>query len=254
MQRTVPAERRLPVRADCPRPIVIASYARPRGCPNLTPLLALLLERYRVPVLVHGPAAGRGRRGGAASWQVLRELDILPARSLACASARMAADRLAYVETSLLAPALGGGAVTAATRMAAALLDPFGGAGVRVLGATDARMLAALRAHLEATAADALLLRATGGEPFADPRRPPRIEWYRQGVATVMFAARPPEQSPERLPAPGDAAAIADWTAGALAGRVAIPGAILDELACCVHAAGSDGAAAEPVGAARRYG
>lgn len=247
VERSAPPEQRLSVRADSPRPVVIASYARPRACPNLTPLLALLLERYGVPVLVHGPTGECGRRGGTATWEVLREFAIVPTSSLALAEDRLASGRLVYVDAALLDPTLldptqGGPSPGIGACRLAALLDPFGGAGVRIVGAADGCTLASMRAHLTATGADALLLRATGGEPFADPRRPPRIECFRRGAATVMFEARAPEPPRAPLPAPGSAAAIAAWTADVLAGTVPIPRAILNELACCVDAVRRDGA------------
>ena len=241
-KRAALATQRLAARADRPRSVVIASYARPRACPNLTPLLALLLERYGVPVVVHGPTGDGDGRGGSATWEVLRELGILPAGSIAAANSRLASGRLVYVDASLIgAAAPDDGSSVAATRRMAALVDPFGGAGVRIVGATGGGSLASLRAYLVATAADALLLRATGGEPFADPRQPPRIECYLRGAIAVLFEARASEQPPARLPPPGDAAAIAAWTAGVLAGRVPIPRAILNELACCMHAVRRDG-------------
>ncbi|HEX7328522.1 MAG TPA: hypothetical protein VF428_08295 [Casimicrobiaceae bacterium] len=247
----------LSVRADGPRPVVIASYARPRACPNLTPLLALLLERYGVPVLVHGPTGERERRGGTATWEVLRELAIAPTRSLALADDRLASGRLVYIDAALLDPTLLDPTLLDPTLLdptqaelrsgvgacrLAALVDPFGGAGVRIVGATDGCTLASLRTHLAATAADALLLRATGGEPFADPRRPPRIECFRRGTVTVLFEARAPERPHAPLPAPGSPAAIAAWTADVLAGALPIPRAILNELACCMYAVRRDSA------------
>ena len=44
------------------------------------PLLVLLLQRFNVPVLIHGPLEGMGRTGTAT---ILRELGILPSVTLA---------------------------------------------------------------------------------------------------------------------------------------------------------------------------
>lgn len=242
VERIAAPGQRLLARAGGPRPVVIASYARPRACPNLTPLLALLLERYGVPVLVHGPTGKRERRGGTATWEVLRELAIAPTSSFALADDRLASGRLVYIDAALLDPTQGGPPPGAGACRLPALLDPFGGTGVRIVGAADGCTLASMRTYLAATDADALLLRATGGEPFADPRRPPRIEYFRRGVATVLFEARAPEPPRAPLPPPGSAAAIAAWTADVLAGAVPIPRAILNELACCMYAVRRDSA------------
>ena len=67
------ANERLPtLRRPCGRlrPVVIASYNGARRNANLTPLLALLVQRYEVPVLMHGLSDGYGH---VTSEQILRE-------------------------------------------------------------------------------------------------------------------------------------------------------------------------------------
>ncbi|MBI3068788.1 MAG: hypothetical protein HY323_06105 [Betaproteobacteria bacterium] len=44
--------------AAAARPVVLATRRGTRDQPNLTPLLALLLARFGVPVLIHGTLAG----------------------------------------------------------------------------------------------------------------------------------------------------------------------------------------------------
>jgi hypothetical protein len=60
------------------RPVVLPTYNGARKEANLTPLLALLLQRFGVPVLVHGLLEGYGR---VTSAQVFRELGIMPVAS-----------------------------------------------------------------------------------------------------------------------------------------------------------------------------
>ena len=60
------------------RPVVIPSYNGARKGANLTPLLALLLQRFGVPVLVHGLLEGYGR---VTSAHVFRELGLMPCAS-----------------------------------------------------------------------------------------------------------------------------------------------------------------------------
>jgi anthranilate phosphoribosyltransferase len=60
------------------RPVVLPSYNGARKEANLTPLLALLLQRFGVPVLVHGLLEGYGR---VTSAQILRELGHMPVGS-----------------------------------------------------------------------------------------------------------------------------------------------------------------------------
>jgi bacterioferritin-associated ferredoxin len=61
------------------RPVVIPTYNGARRSANLTPLLALLLQRFGVPVLLHGLSDDYGR---VTSEQVLREFGLQPSSSL----------------------------------------------------------------------------------------------------------------------------------------------------------------------------
>ena len=57
------------------RPVVLPTYNGARKQANLTPLLALLLQRFGVPVLAHGLLEGFGR---VTSGLIFRELGIVP--------------------------------------------------------------------------------------------------------------------------------------------------------------------------------
>jgi anthranilate phosphoribosyltransferase len=82
-----------------------------------------------------------------------------------------------------------------------------------------------------------LLLRGTEGEPFANPRRQPQLEWFDGGIAAVLFDAEAGKRSAmPALPSAADAPAIAAWIVAALAGKEPIPSPILNQLACCIHA------------------
>ena len=56
------------------RPVVLPTYNGSRKEPNLTPLLALLLQRFGVPVVIHGLIEGVGR---VTTAQLFRELHIM---------------------------------------------------------------------------------------------------------------------------------------------------------------------------------
>ena len=68
------------------RPIVLPTYNGARKEVNLTPLLAIMLQRFGVPVLVHGLIEGYGR---VTTGQVFRELGIMPSVSVTQASRRV---------------------------------------------------------------------------------------------------------------------------------------------------------------------
>ena len=238
-------ERLYPLRTPTARarPVVLPAYGGARTEHNLLPLLGLLLQRLGVPVLFHGTLEGSGR---LASVHILRELGVLPSASLLQAQARLDAERIAFVPTAVLCPGL---AALLALRnrlglrnsahLAAKLLDPFGGHSVLVIGASRPQTLDQLAGVLLELGACALLLASTEGEPFASPRRRPRIEHFRRGVRQTLFEE---EAGPVRpvagLPAGIDAHATAQWMRLALAGAAPIPHPLVNQLACCLYACG----------------
>ena len=225
------------------RPLIFATYNGARHEPNLLPLLALLLQRMGIPVLLHGTLEGNGR---VASAYILRELGVFPSASLAHAQKSLDDDLLAFVPTAVLSPGLAD-LLSLRSRLGVRnpahhvvkLLDPFDGAGVRVVSAGQAPHLAAAEAFLTATGFDALLLRSSEGEPFTNPRQRPKIQWFRHGEASVLFEEElvPAKHIPSE-PASIEAAVTAHWIRQALAGRVPVPHPLVNQLACCLYAAG----------------
>lgn len=243
---------RLELPADRPRPVILPTYSGARRLPNLTALLALLLKRYGVPVLLHGVVDEGSSFGRVTTVAVLRELGIAPATSIGDAQQRLGSDGVAYAPIALLSPALAE-LLALRSRMdlrgtaytLAKLIDPFCGAAFRVVGVTRPDNFTRIHDFLASTRADALLLRGTEGEPFANPRRQPQLEWFRRGVATVLFDAETSGLTTlPALPAAIDAPSTAAWIAAALAGAMPIPQPILNQLACCMHATRQQSAAA----------
>ena len=76
------------------RPVVIPSYNGARKGVNLTPLLAMLLRRYSIPVLIHGLIEGYGR---VTTAQVFREFGLIPCASQSQAQQSLDESGLAYV-------------------------------------------------------------------------------------------------------------------------------------------------------------
>ena len=257
------------------RPILLPSYHGTRRQANLTALVALLLQRYEIPVLVHGLereagsntasqrrvgevvsdsdfAAPDGSSGRVTTADVLRELGIEPATSLADAQARLRHDKVAYAPVALLAPGLGRllarptrDSLPTFAHSLALLIDPFAGDGYRVIGAPSAADLAALREFLLASRTDALLFLGTEGEPYADPHRQTRLEHVAAGVVTLCADAEDESIEGERsLPAASDAATIAGWIANVLAGALPVPPPLVMQLGCCLAGARRLGAAA----------
>ncbi|GAB3244992.1 DNA-binding protein YbiB [Chitinimonas naiadis] len=227
------------------RPVVVLpSYGGARDVPNLTPLLALLLRRFDIPVLIHGELDGHGR---VASVYVLRELGVMPVASLGRAEDALARDGLAFVPVGALAPGL---AALLALRsrlgvrhlghQVAKLLQPFDDArSLTVIGATHADRLEHFRQVCLTRRRRALVLMGTEGEPFAHPSHRPEIDLLCDGEQQVLFRAENSSFAlPASLPAGLDAAATARWIEAALAGEVPLPTPILNQLACCLYGIG----------------
>ncbi|MBP6564179.1 MAG: DNA-binding protein YbiB [Burkholderiales bacterium] len=261
-----PRVARVALPGDRSRPVVLASYNGARRGANLTPLVALLLARYGVPVLVHG-LAGAGALdvadgddeasddadyGRVTSARILRELGIPPSATVIDAEARLKRSGVAYVPTSVLSPGLARLLATreriglrSSAHTLVKLVDPFGGRAVRVVSVSHPDYLARMREVLGATRADAMLLRGTEGEPFANPKRCPPIELFLQGeVARCVDAEEGAIETIPALPASSDAEATAEWIDAALAGSQAVPAPIVQQLGCLLEAARAPAAAA----------
>ena len=224
-------------------PVVVPSYNGAREQPNLLPLLVLLLQRFGVPVLVHGVLNGSGC---IASVYVFRELGVMPCATLAQAQDALDTSGIAFVPTAVLAPGLAAAlslrgrlGVRSSAHVVAKLIDPFAGESLRVVSAWYPSRLETLRAVLVATGANALLLRSTEGEPFADPKCRPQLEHIRNGAARLLFEAEAgPLTGAPAQSSSVDAVATAAWIRHALAGEVPIPLPLVNQLACCLFAAG----------------
>jgi anthranilate phosphoribosyltransferase len=225
------------------RPLVIPAYGGARSEHNLLPLLGLLLRRLGVPVLFHGTLEGSGR---IASVYILRELGIFPSATVAQAQTALGEELIAFVPIAALCPGLASLlalrsrlGVRNSAHVVAKLLDPFNGEGVVLAGASTRMYLEKLAAFFCATGAPALLLGSTEGEPFANPRRRPRIEYFADGERSVLFEEEAgPVKPVAGLPGSIDAHATAGWIRLALAGDAPIPHPLANQLACCLFVSG----------------
>jgi len=120
----------------------------------------------------------------------------------------------------------------------AKLIDPFGGAALSVVAVTHPDYRARMRAFIVAAKANALLMRGTEGEPYANPRRQPHIERFDRGVLTLSVEAEDRAEAPPALPSSTDAAGTAAWIAQAIDGTVPVPLPIVNQVACCLGSPG----------------
>ena len=225
------------------RPILIPTYCGTVIHPNLTALLALLLQRYEIPVLLHGTLEGHG---GMATAYVLRALNIFPSASAQQAQSCLDRELLAFVPTAVLSPGL---AQLLALRarlglsnhhyIAPTLLDPFAGQGLQLGNVTDDAQAEILRELFRTTGHSALVFRGTEGEPFVNPTRRPALDFVSNGNHVMLFDDENGRgRTPTRMPCNVNLPSTTAWIKQALSGEVAIPHPILNQLACCLFASG----------------
>lgn len=225
------------------RPVVIPSYNGARKGANLTPLLALLLARFGVPVVVHGVLEGYSR---VTTGHVFRELGIMPSTTLVQAQLALDERQLAFAPVALFSPGLAN-LLSARGRLGlrnsahslVKMLDPFRGKGVLLAAATHPPYMDMMREVILSFDNRALLLRATEGEAFANPKRRPRIEYLHEGVCDTLFEAEHESlKSLPQLPEAADAKTTAQWIRHTLDEHGPVPLPILHQLACCLYASG----------------
>lgn len=226
----------LPLHTGATAPVVIASYNGARRLPNLVPLLALALAARGVPVLVHGEAADDHGRVSSAS--VFTALGVVACVSLAQATTRLEAQRLAFVPIEELSPPLARLLALRArvglrnsAHTVVKLLNPIAGPVLRLVNYTHPPYRDALfELFVTATpppAPGVLLARGHEGEAAADPRRQVALEWLADGRAQTVVEAAPGvadvvADDLASLPET-NATATARWTERVLAGEVAMP-------------------------------
>lgn len=218
-----------------PRLVAIPSYNGARRQPNLTPLLALRLAHSGVPVLIHGRYDFETRVDPS---ELMTTLGIPRAKSVEQAAELLAERRIAFIDLPRLLPGLDA-LLALRPRLGlrnlghsmVKLLDPLRGGSVRLVAVTHPEYLDKMREFLIADGGRALLLRGTEGEVYANPRRRPQLEAFVDGQHDIAYPAEeggaPPLQG---IPDTAENAATAVLISEMLAGRVAIPQPILDQI------------------------
>lgn len=223
------------------RTVVLPAYHGVRAHPHLTPLLALLLKSFGIPVLIHGVLEGGG---GVAAAYVLRELGIMPCSSAAQVNAGLRDGGLAFAPVALLNPGLASLLALRArlgidgwvTRLIA-LADILGERSVRVTPLMSDRDEAMTQAVLESLGGRALMLQGCEGEAFANPLQRPDMVLVRDGQSQRVYEAQALPAAAMNLPAL-DARATGAWTTQVMHDHVCLPLPIRNQLAVCLYAAG----------------
>ena len=237
------------------RPVVLLpSYNGARRLPNLTPLLALLLAREAMPVLVHGLADDDTR---VVSATLFEQLGLPLARDAGDAARAWARREPAWMTTASLCPPLARlldvrrvVGVRNSGHTLAKLLQPIEGAALHVVNTTHRDYAELAAQFVRERRLNALLLRGTEGEPFADPRRSPRLDVHIDGVRREELSSAAQEGVLSELPAlpqGHDAATTARYIRRVLEGALPVPPPLARQVetlrrawAMLAHASGID--------------
>ena len=182
--------------------VVIPCYNGARKLPALAPLLALLLCQQGVQVCVHGSPTENSR---TTSFEVLEALGYKTLTAVDQAQAG-----LNLVPTEVLNPALK--KLLDVRRVVnlrnpahslVKLMNPCQGSALIVSSYTHPEYAISMAQTFKLTEASAFLLRGTEGEPVANARRTPQMEFFQGGRAqTVQAAQAGALQSVPELPQP----------------------------------------------------
>ena len=185
--------------------VVIPCYNGARKLPALAPLLALLLCQKGVRVCVHGTPTENRR---TTSFEVFEALG-----HKALTHIDQAQDALNIVATELLSPALK--KLLDVRRVVnlrnpahslVKLMNPCQGSALIVSSYTHPEYAVSMAQTFKLTQASAFLLRGTEGEPVADARRTPQMDFFHGGsTQTVQAAQAGALQSIPELPLPNAA-------------------------------------------------
>jgi anthranilate phosphoribosyltransferase len=224
--------------------VVLPTYNGARRQANLTPLLALLLARHRVPVLFQGRHDFETR---VSPFELLARFSIVPAANLDQAYVDLNQGKVACLllddylpglaHLLALRPRLG---VRGTAHTLAKLIDPARNHSVRVVAVTHPEYLERLQPFLVEDGGAALLMRGTEGEAFANPRRRPQmmaiINQQHQLAWAQEEGGAPPIQEWDDSPALDQNTRLIEQM---LAGELAIPEPIRAQAATLLYLAGA---------------
>ena len=169
--------------------VVIPCYNGARKLPALAPLLALLLVQQGVRVCVHGTPTENSR---TTSFEVFEAMGHKPLTHVADAH-----DGLNLIATEVLSLALKN--LLDVRRVVnlrnpahslVKLMNPCQGSALIVSSYTHPEYALTMAQTFQLTQANAFLLRGTEGEPVADARRTPQMDFFYNGSTQTVQAAQ----------------------------------------------------------------
>jgi anthranilate phosphoribosyltransferase len=179
----------LPQEASTQATVVIPCYNGARKLPALAPLLALLLVQAGARVCLHGTPTETGR---ISSFEVLATLgyspNLDPSRNHAALQI-LATETLNRNLKKLLDVRRVVGLRNPAHSLVK-LMNPCQGPALLVSSYTHPEYASSMAETFKLLEASAFLLRGTEGEPVADPRRTPQMEFFHRGQSQTVQSAQ----------------------------------------------------------------
>lgn len=231
---------RLQAPSGKPMPVVIPSYNGARKQANLTPLLAILLHHLGIPVVVHGVSADPAR---VTSHEIFQALGVTAATATEQAQEMLNAGQgPVFIPVSVLCPPIEQQlqlrwqmGVRNSSHTLAKLATPFGDQpALRLASVSHPEYIQRVSAFFRDIGGCALLAQGTEGEVYANPLRSAEVNWISEQGQQILLERH--VFIDQALPEAKDAQTTADWINDCLQARVAIPQAILNQLACCLVA------------------
>lgn len=225
-----------------PMPIVIPTYNGARKQANLTPLLAILLNKLGFPVLVHGVSVDPTR---VVSETIFAMLGIEATLHAGQAQAKLEGHQPVFMPVSALCPPLEKQlslrwvmGVRNSAHTLAKLATPFEkAAALRLSSVSHPEYVARVGKFFADIGGRGLLMHGTEGEVYANPQRCPQINLIDAEGSRVLFE-RQDAQTQAVLPTAKDPETTARWIEHCLSGREPIPESLKIQMACCLVATG----------------
>ncbi|TSJ59065.1 DNA-binding protein YbiB [Atlantibacter subterranea] len=227
-----------------PMPIVIPSYNGARKQANLTPLLAVLLNKLGFPVVVHGVSEDPTR---VLTQTIFELMGIEPTLHAGQAQAKLEGHQPVFIPVSALCPPLENQlamrwrmGVRNSAHTLAKLATPFAeDAALRLSSVSHPEYITRVANFFSDIGGRGLLMHGTEGEVYANPQGCPQINLIdAQGVRILTERQSAPGEEPLSLPSAKDPETTARWIERCIAGSEPVPAAIKRQLACCLVATG----------------
>jgi len=226
-----------------PMPIVIPTYNGARKQANLTPLLALLLNKLGFPVVVHGVSADPTR---VLTETIFELMGIAPTLHAGQAQAKLEGHQPVYIPVSALCPPLEKQldmrwrmGVRNSAHTLAKLATPFEeDAALRLSSVSHPEYVTRVASFFADIGGKGLLMHGTEGEAYANPQRCPQLTLIDKQGSRVVLERGEDLDAEVVLPTAKEAETTARWTERCLAGVEPVPHSLKLQMACCLLATG----------------